>query len=62
MFVLLGPPLTHLAAGALPFWHFMPPPPYRGSLSSRGSLFCIRNPKAPLCKGGWLREAQTEGL
>ena len=24
-------------AGAFPFWHFVPPPPYRGSLSSRGA-------------------------
>ena len=23
---------------ALPLWHFVPPPPYRGSLSRRGSL------------------------
>ena len=27
--------------GAFPLWHFVPPPPYRGSLSSKGSLYYI---------------------
>ena len=39
---LKGPPLT-ACGGALPFWHFVPPPPYRGSLSSRGAFHCATN-------------------
>ena len=31
------PPLTRCAR-AHPFWHFVPPPPCRGSLSSRGAF------------------------
>ena len=37
-------PSAHCVRSHLfPFWHFVPPPPERGSLSPRGEGFCLRS-------------------
>ena len=45
-FLLCGEPSQSPAVTAVPFWHFVPPPPARGSLSRRGSL--SPSPSAPV--------------